>query len=133
MAYAIFDTPATHRIPGIKELAQAGSAMVLPLVIATARLLQVLDDSTTAPAFACTRKPASRSVGTRERIGRHHDRWRDVTLIERRSAIRQAQAAAPRAGPGGVRLVEPLKRMLDGIGGQAGPWSRTSTASSLRP
>ncbi|MGW0886443.1 hypothetical protein [Streptomyces sp. NPDC002671] len=45
MAYAISDTPAIHRIPGIKELAQAGSAMVLPLVIATARLLQVLDDS----------------------------------------------------------------------------------------
>jgi hypothetical protein len=27
-----------------------------------------------------------RVVGTRERIGRHHDRWREVTLIERRSA-----------------------------------------------
>jgi L-amino acid N-acyltransferase YncA/DNA-binding transcriptional ArsR family regulator len=26
-------------------------------------------------------------VGTRERIGRHHGRWRDVVLIERRSAI----------------------------------------------
>jgi hypothetical protein len=45
VAYAIFDTPAIHRIPGIKEPAQAGSEMVLPLVIATARLLQVLDDS----------------------------------------------------------------------------------------
>jgi L-amino acid N-acyltransferase YncA len=27
-----------------------------------------------------------RVVGTRERIGRHHDVWRDVMLIERRSA-----------------------------------------------
>ncbi|MEU4565915.1 N-acetyltransferase family protein [Micromonospora sp. NPDC023956] len=26
-----------------------------------------------------------RTVGTRQRIGRHHGRWRDVTLIERRS------------------------------------------------
>jgi L-amino acid N-acyltransferase YncA len=26
-------------------------------------------------------------VGTRERIGRHHGRWRDVVLMERRSAI----------------------------------------------
>jgi phosphinothricin acetyltransferase len=26
-----------------------------------------------------------RVVGTRERIGRHHGRWRDVVLIERRS------------------------------------------------
>ena len=45
MAYAIFDTPALHRSPGIKELAQAGSVRALSLVIATARLLQVLDDS----------------------------------------------------------------------------------------
>jgi L-amino acid N-acyltransferase YncA len=27
-----------------------------------------------------------RVVGTRERIGRHHGRWRDTVLIERRSA-----------------------------------------------
>ncbi|WP_089009924.1 GNAT family N-acetyltransferase [Micromonospora viridifaciens] len=26
-----------------------------------------------------------RTVGTRERVGRHHSTWRDVTLIERRS------------------------------------------------
>jgi phosphinothricin acetyltransferase len=26
-----------------------------------------------------------RTIGIRERIGRHHDRWRDVILIERRS------------------------------------------------
>ena len=48
MAYAFFDTPAIHAItgiPGIKELAQAGREMVPPPAIATARLLQVLDDS----------------------------------------------------------------------------------------
>jgi len=28
-----------------------------------------------------------RVVGTRERIGQHHGRWRDVLLIERRSAV----------------------------------------------
>jgi phosphinothricin acetyltransferase len=28
-----------------------------------------------------------RVVGTRRRIGRHHGRWRDVTLIERRSPV----------------------------------------------
>jgi L-amino acid N-acyltransferase YncA len=28
-----------------------------------------------------------RVVGTRERIGQHHGRWRDVTLIERRSQV----------------------------------------------
>jgi len=28
-----------------------------------------------------------RVVGTRHRIGRHHGRWRDVTLLERRSSI----------------------------------------------
>ena len=28
-----------------------------------------------------------RVVGTRERIGRHHGRWRDVVLVERRSLV----------------------------------------------
>lgn len=45
MAYAIFDMPAIHGIPGIEELTQAGSEMVPPLVIAPAQLLRVLDDS----------------------------------------------------------------------------------------
>ncbi|MDW6066372.1 hypothetical protein SAZ11_62275 [Streptomyces sp. FXJ1.4098] len=45
MAYAIFDTPAIHGIPGIKESAQAGREMAPPLVIAPAQPLQVLDDS----------------------------------------------------------------------------------------
>jgi L-amino acid N-acyltransferase YncA len=28
-----------------------------------------------------------RVVGTRERIGQHHGRWRDTVLIERRSPV----------------------------------------------
>ncbi|WP_081898389.1 GNAT family N-acetyltransferase [Herbidospora cretacea] len=32
-------------------------------------------------------KAGFRQVGIRERIGRHHDRWRDVVFIERRSEI----------------------------------------------
>jgi phosphinothricin acetyltransferase len=36
-----------------------------------------------------------RTVGIRERLGRHHDRWRDVVLIERRSALAGNDAAQP--------------------------------------
>jgi L-amino acid N-acyltransferase YncA len=32
-------------------------------------------------------KAGFRVVGTRERVGRHHGRWRDVVLIERRSTL----------------------------------------------
>ncbi|AUY48037.1 GNAT family N-acetyltransferase [Streptomyces sp. CB01881] len=32
-------------------------------------------------------KAGFRVVGTRERIGRHHGRWRDVVLLERRSPV----------------------------------------------
>jgi phosphinothricin acetyltransferase len=28
-----------------------------------------------------------RTVGVRERIGRHHGRWRDTVLLERRSPV----------------------------------------------
>ncbi|MFF0154622.1 GNAT family N-acetyltransferase [Micromonospora sp. NPDC005203] len=28
-----------------------------------------------------------RVIGVRERVGRHHDRWRDVVLLERRSPV----------------------------------------------
>jgi L-amino acid N-acyltransferase YncA len=41
------------------------------------RLLDTLIASTEAAGF--------RVVGTRERIGQHHGRWRDVIFIERRS------------------------------------------------
>ncbi|PWU46017.1 N-acetyltransferase [Micromonospora globispora] len=30
-------------------------------------------------------KAGFRTIGTRERVGRHHGRWRDVVLLERRS------------------------------------------------
>jgi L-amino acid N-acyltransferase YncA len=38
-----------------------------------------------AASLALHRTAGFRVVGTRERIGRHHGRWRDVVLIERRS------------------------------------------------
>ncbi|WP_331623151.1 GNAT family N-acetyltransferase [Streptomyces sp.] len=36
-------------------------------------------------SLALHRRAGFRVVGTRERIGRHHGRWRDVVLVERRS------------------------------------------------
>jgi L-amino acid N-acyltransferase YncA len=36
-------------------------------------------------SLALHAKAGFRVIGTRERIGRHHGRWRDVLLIERRS------------------------------------------------
>ena len=38
-----------------------------------------------AASLALHRSAGFRVVGTRERIGRHHGRWRDVLVIERRS------------------------------------------------
>ena len=40
-----------------------------------------------AASVALHRAAGFRVVGTRERIGRHHDRWRDVLLLERRSGV----------------------------------------------
>ncbi|MBO0689637.1 MAG: N-acetyltransferase [Candidatus Dormibacteraeota bacterium] len=39
-----------------------------------------------AASLALHARAGFRVVGTRERIGRHHGRWRDVVLVERRSA-----------------------------------------------
>jgi hypothetical protein len=66
VAYAIFDTPAIHGVLGIKELAQAGSEMVPPLVIATAQLLQMLDDSSvhTAGHITVSSNPIIAGAGT---------------------------------------------------------------------
>jgi phosphinothricin acetyltransferase len=36
---------------------------------------------------ALHRAAGFRTVGTRERVGQHHGRWRDVVLIERRSPL----------------------------------------------
>lgn len=38
-------------------------------------------------SLALHRRAGFRVVGTRERIGRHHGVWRDVVLVERRSAV----------------------------------------------
>jgi L-amino acid N-acyltransferase YncA len=40
-----------------------------------------------APSIALHRACGFRVVGTRKRIGRHHGRWRDVVLVERRSRV----------------------------------------------
>jgi L-amino acid N-acyltransferase YncA len=40
-----------------------------------------------ASSVALHRAAGFRVVGTRERIGRHHNRWRDVLLLERRSSV----------------------------------------------
>jgi L-amino acid N-acyltransferase YncA len=40
-----------------------------------------------AASLALHRAAGFRVVGTRERIGRHHGRWRDVVFIERRSPV----------------------------------------------
>ena len=40
-----------------------------------------------AASLALHRRAGFRVVGTRERVGRHHGRWRDVVLVERRSAV----------------------------------------------
>jgi L-amino acid N-acyltransferase YncA len=40
-----------------------------------------------AASIALHRSAGFRVVGTRERIGRHHGRWRDVVFMERRSPL----------------------------------------------
>ncbi|MCA2214810.1 GNAT family N-acetyltransferase [Jidongwangia harbinensis] len=38
-------------------------------------------------SLALHRRAGFRLIGTRERVGRHHGRWRDVLLLERRSPV----------------------------------------------
>lgn len=38
-----------------------------------------------AASLALHQRAGFRVIGVRERVGRHHDRWRDVVLLERRS------------------------------------------------
>jgi phosphinothricin acetyltransferase len=40
-----------------------------------------------AASVALHKAAGFRVVGTRERLGQHHGRWRDVVLIERRSQV----------------------------------------------
>ncbi len=39
------------------------------------------------PSLRLHERAGFRVIGTRERVGRHHGQWRDVVLIERRSAV----------------------------------------------
>ena len=52
-----------------------------------AALLRALIASTEAASLALHERHGFRVVGVRERIGRHHSRWRDVVLLERRSPL----------------------------------------------
>jgi phosphinothricin acetyltransferase len=38
-------------------------------------------------SLAVHERAGFRVVGTRQRVGRHHGRWRDVVLVERRSPV----------------------------------------------
>ncbi|MFV2100972.1 GNAT family N-acetyltransferase [Micromonospora sp. LOL_024] len=40
-----------------------------------------------AASLALHRRAGFRVIGTRERVARHHGRWRDVVLLERRSPL----------------------------------------------
>ncbi|MFF3868278.1 GNAT family N-acetyltransferase [Micromonospora sp. NPDC001898] len=40
-----------------------------------------------AASLALHQRAGFRVLGVRERVGRHHGRWRDVVLLERRSAV----------------------------------------------
>jgi len=64
-------------------------------------------------------KAGFRVVGVRERIGRHHGRWRDTVLIERRSDVAGTVAGTVASGS----LPEAARTVLGGAvlgGGQAG-------------
>jgi phosphinothricin acetyltransferase len=69
-----------------------------------------------AASLALHRAAGFRVVGTRERIGQHHGRWRDVVLIERRSPA--VLSAAGQDGP------QQASRLAMGITG--GPVRRRS-------
>src|SRR6266567_5620775 len=73
-----------------------------------------------AASLALHQAAGFRVVGTRERIGQHHDRWRDVILIERRSP-----AVLP------VRQDGPQQASRSAMGITAGPVRRRSRR--LRP
>jgi L-amino acid N-acyltransferase YncA len=66
------------------------------------------------PSLALHRAAGFRVVGTRERIGQHHGRWRDIVLIERR---RPAVLTAP----GQDRPQQPTQRRVDRSGRHVQP------------
>src|SRR6185503_19001682 len=66
-----------------------GSALVAGLIAATEKqglwTLQAMVFPENEAALKLHEKAGFRVVGTRERVGRHRGRWRDVLLLERRS------------------------------------------------
>ena len=85
-----------------------------------------------------------RVVGTRERIGQHRGRWRDVILIERRSPAvlpvprqnRPEQPPPPGPGPGprAAGRSPPAHRPVPPPPGQAAAWpARTGAPSAPQP
>ena len=72
-----------------------------------------------------------RIVGTRERIGRHHGRWRDTVLIERRSAVAgPAEVSLRRAGRRARPAAPaPARRCRRGSGGPAPRSARPGRAA----
>ena len=68
-----------------------GSALLAALIEASERegiwTLQASIFPENAASLAMCRRAGFRVVGTRERIGQMHGRWRDTILLERRSSI----------------------------------------------
>ena len=82
--HSVYVRPGHHR-RGI------GAALLLALIGSTeAAGIWTIQSSIFSEHTASLRlhlRAGFRVVGTRERIGCHHGRWRDTVLIERRSAI----------------------------------------------
>jgi L-amino acid N-acyltransferase YncA len=68
-----------------------GSKLMTALIEASERAgIWTLHSSTfpeNAASLALQRRFGFRVIGTREKIARHHDRWRDTVLLERRSRV----------------------------------------------
>jgi L-amino acid N-acyltransferase YncA len=77
-------------------------------------------------SLALHRAAGFRVVGTRERIGQHHGRWRDVILIERRSPV--VLPATDQAGSGSAG---PAARPCPAAAARS-TWSRPGAARDAR-
>jgi hypothetical protein len=78
-----------RRQPRRPHLTWADRALLAALLSVTAGIWTIqtgiFPENTTS--LRLHQRAGFRAVGTRQRIGCHHDRWRDVTLLERRSTI----------------------------------------------
>jgi phosphinothricin acetyltransferase len=74
-------------------------------------------------SLALHRAAGFRAVGTRERIGQHHGRWRDVVLIERRGP-----AVLPIRQDGNSRACRPGHGITGGPVRRRGRWLRPGRA-----